>query len=267
MRSRTKQLVARLRAALRAAAEPPSRTFAVSSRRSPASRRLTAAFAANSAPCAVDAGLEQHDDIMRCGVSPVQWRADQRARRAPRQDAASALASTMRPVDHAAVERHRALPGATRERLDDTARPVDLVGDRTERRVDRRDLRGMDRELADEPVAARRARAPFDGGDVAKLDVDRVDRGDAGRGGHQQARRACQAERELELAVGRAVARDAEVGREVFGAPRVRRSRAPAVCAKVAAFSRACAVSVTSATTLIESAARAGASTSSASSQ
>ncbi len=123
--------------------------------------------------------------------------------------------SSMRPSSDSAPE-----SGRGPERGQHAPGPFDLFGGRTERRVDRRDLRRVDRHLAGEALAARLAGAALDRSGIAELGVHRIDRDDARRGCREQAHRARVGISEFELAVGLAVCQRAHVGREILGAPR-----------------------------------------------
>src|SRR5215468_4920703 len=67
----------------------------------------------------------------------------------------AAGARELRPVEHLAVERHDAGAARGLERGDDAPRGRDLVEIRAKRAIEDLDLRGVDRELADEAVAPR----------------------------------------------------------------------------------------------------------------
>ena len=66
-----------------------------------------------------------------------------------------------------------------------------------------RDLVGMDRELAGEAIAPRFGAAGAQARGVAKIGMQRIDRGDAGRLGAEQAQRAHQLERRGPVAAAR----------------------------------------------------------------
>jgi 3-methylcrotonyl-CoA carboxylase beta subunit len=119
----------------------------------------------------------------------------------------------VRTIEHAAIERHCALPGCRRERVEHPLGRFDLPGRGRECRVNRRHLGRVDRELPGEPVAPRQPCIALDDHRVANLRVHGVDCRDLRRCCHQQAGRARQLISELEPPLGIPVAERAHVGR------------------------------------------------------
>ncbi len=125
----------------------------------------------------------------------------------------------MRPVKHLAVDADDAGGRVGGEGGDHLARPRDggLVG--REGAVDDGDLGGMDRHLAGEAAALGGACVSLEPGPVAEVGENGVDRGDASRGGSEEAERARQAERFEIGAVGPAILGRADIGGEILAAP------------------------------------------------
>ena len=209
----------------------------------------TASFAANSAPARsmrVSRTCHARQSLPASAVGTVSGAAGRR------EDSFGLL--QVRPVDHPAVDAPpRPCPARWANASITRRAQATSSGRRAERRMDRRDLRRVDRELADETVASRRRaravrRASTSRNSMSVVSIAATPA--AAAMSRQEARR--EPEREFVLAVGRCGWPTRRRRRRGPPPPRCSRRPAPAACAKAAAFSTACAVSVTSAMTLIE---------------